>query len=130
MRKKTVTPPASWRRRSPLQPPGWGVPDTCEIAVTWKATTESAAIARSESKSGKRGFPGGGATAGSAGSDISAETGRDTARLKANRPPICNCLDARRLPAPWVAMTRSHARGWLLAVPLRVNLDVAALAKV
>ena len=60
MRKKIATPAVASRGAQDQQ--GW-LSTVCVAWITCSTTTVSAAIARSESNSGKRGLPGGGATA-------------------------------------------------------------------
>ena len=60
MTKKRITPRLNIASTSPAKP----LSNAPEMAATWKVSTDRAAIARRPSNSGKRGLPGGGATAG------------------------------------------------------------------
>src|SRR5437763_12595551 len=96
MRKKMVTPTSSRAVYGPYHVLSF---EWLSDEV-WVRTTQTTAIARSESRSGKRGCPGGGARAGGVDRSIDADGGTRTPKGIAHR-----VLSAARLPVP------PHPRG-------------------
>jgi len=119
MTKKTGTPADSWIVYGP-QPVVRCVP---YAVVTWLPTTASAASARNESKSGKRGFPGGGCSAGDGAVDALRACGTRGTYQPRSQARTCHAARVADL-APELAAELAEGPAWMYGWTLGVEVPL------